>query len=380
MRQDLDGPDTTTTGAAAERGVSAATGRTRTAEREPAPGAAGHREAAATASAGSAVPRSGRGGARALQLLLITAGAVAVYVGMRLLPTGTNLNHMDFRAQGGSTVEFCDPAAPQFVRVTEARSPVSARVATALPAAQGRPVEAVLSLRTASGKPVGPEDLLVVHTQRLHLMAVDPTLTDYQHLHPQPGDAAGEWRFAFTPRAEGTYRLFADFTPVATTRGLYASTDLQVAAAAGAGAVSARHGMSDRTPRQTVERDGYRFTLRPARPLRVGEPVDFTFEITRASGGAVPLEPVMGAYAHLVAFDVERSGFAHLHPMQADPLARPDAIHPAMAFNLTVKAAGPYVIWTQVNLAGTETFVPFWMTFAAGDEPRVRRAGVNQSD
>ena len=32
----------------------------------------------------------------------------------------------------------------------------------------------------------------------------------------------------------------------------------------------------------------------------------------------MPLEPVMGAFAHLVTFDEALSGFAHLHPMETD--------------------------------------------------------------
>ena len=75
---------------------------------------------------------------------------------------------------------------------------------------------------------------------------------------------------------------------------------------------------------------------------------------------AVPLEPVMGAFAHLVAFDRARSGFAHLHPAQADLTQRPDALHPQLDFKLTIPRAGRYVIWAQVNLAGSERFAPFW--------------------
>jgi hypothetical protein len=82
--------------------------------------------------------------------------------------------------------------------------------------------------------------------------------------------------------------------------------------------------------------------------------------VTRTGGGAVPLEPVMGAFAHLVAFDEARSGFAHLHPAQADVTQRPDAVRPTLDFKITIPQPGRYVIWAQVNLAGRETFVPFW--------------------
>jgi hypothetical protein len=81
--------------------------------------------------------------------------------------------------------------------------------------------------------------------------------------------------------------------------------------------------------------------------------------MSRADSGLVPLEPVMGAFAHLVAFDQARSGFAHLHPAETDLLKKPDPHRPALTFKLTIPRAGRYVVWAQVNLGGVETFVPF---------------------
>ncbi|HWA08029.1 MAG TPA: hypothetical protein VG838_01045 [Opitutaceae bacterium] len=287
------------------------------------------------------------------QFAFITLGAVAVFWIFRHLPTGTNLNHMDFRVQGGNSIEMCDPANPQFIPVVNVRSPVTMVLRTEGPAAAGREVRAAFTLQTASGKPVAPEDLAIAHTKKMHLLIADPTLTDYQHVHPLPTRTPGEWTFHFTPRFGGTYRIFADFTPVATGRGLYANTELAVA---GASAPAAGRILS-----WTFEREGYRFQLQPgALPLRARQPIDLKFGVTRLDGGAVPMEPVMGAYAHLVAFDEGRSGFAHLHPMEIDLSQRPDALHPTLSFKLTIPAPGRYVIWAQVNLGGREMFAPFW--------------------
>jgi hypothetical protein len=298
------------------------------------------------------------GSAQRRQLALITLGAVAIFVVLRLLPTGTNLSHMDFRVDGNAknSIEFCDPLNPQFIPVVAVRSPVAMTLTTAEPAAAGGEVHGVLTLRTANGKPIAPEDLLVAHTKKLHLMISDPSLTDYQHVHPEPARTPGEWTFSFSPRFGGAYRLFADFTPAATGRGLYASVDLDVKGAAAPAESTAR-----RTPSPVVEQDGYRFTLTPqATPIRARQPADLKFAVTRNDGGAVPLEPVMGAFAHLVAFDASRSGFAHLHPTEIDLAKRPDATHPVLEFKVTIPTAGRYVIWSQVNLGGREAFAPFW--------------------
>jgi hypothetical protein len=175
-------------------------------------------------------------------------------------------------------------------------------------------------------------------------------------VHPRPGERAGEWRFQFTPRRAGTYRIFADFTPAATAQGLYASIDLAVG-----GATSAAPAEAPALNAWQEARDGYRYVLRPAQtPVRVRQVVDLTFTVTRDDGGPVPLETVMGAYAHLVAFDAARSGFAHLHPIAVDPLAKPDAVRPTLEFKLTIPRAGRYVIWAQLNLGGQPEFVPFW--------------------
>ena len=289
------------------------------------------------------------------QIALITVAAVALYAGFRVLPTGTNLHPVDFNTQGKGMVELCDPSNPQFVAVTTARSPVMMTLRGDIPAAPGRESKLTLVLATSTGKPVGPADLLVQHTRKLHLLVVDPTLNDYQHLHPEPGVVDGEWTFAFTPRLAGTYRVFADFVPVPTGRSLYAGADLPVT---GDVAVNMRILSWD------AEVDGYQFQLTPAAPMRAGKPADLTFTVKRSAGGAVPMEPVMGAYAHLVAFDAGNSGFAHLHPNEIEMKPFADPTKPLLTFKITIPNPGLYVIWAQVKLAGREVFAPFWFEVA----------------
>jgi len=286
---------------------------------------------------------------------LITAAAAALFVVVRRLPTGTNLSHMDFRVTGSNVIEFCDPANPQFLPVVAVRSPVALAIATASPPQAGSDVDATLVLTTFSGKPIAPEDLQVVQTRRIHLLIADPSLDDYQHVHPVPGRRPGEWTFSFRPRFGGAYRIFADFTPVATNRGLYSEAEMAVGgppnpAPPGSQPVS-----------WTADTGGFHFALSPASlPVRSGVQANLRLAVTRAGGGPVPLEPVMDAYAHLVAFDTARSGFAHIHPNPAEAASIPDPKNPVFTFRLMIPRPGRYVIWSQVNLAGRETFAPFW--------------------
>ena len=290
-------------------------------------------------------------------IILITLAALALYLVVRLLPTGTNLNHMDFRMEGTGALEFCDPANPQFIPVVQVRSPVVMTLAGDREPDRDEPVNFTLTLRTAGGKPIAPEDLLVAHTRKLHLLVVDPTLSDYQHVHPEPGRHAGEWVFTLTPRRPGRYRVFADFTPAATSRGLYAVAEFTVP-----GLVP----VVTRIPTTTWQGLGFNFELVVPPGFRAGQPADLIFRIESPGSvkQPVPLLPVMGAFAHLVAFDEAVSGFAHLHPKETDLAQPPDALRPELHFKITIPQPGRYAIWAQINLGGTEVFAPFWVDVA----------------
>lgn len=304
-------------------------------------------KAAATAAAGNnpLSPSQRR------QVWILSIGAVAVFALFRWMPTGTKLSHGDFRLEGDNVLEFCDPAAPQFLPVTTARSPVAFEV-TPQQMEQGEMTEFTFRLATSTGKAISPVDLLVAHTRKLHLMVVDPSLTDYQHIHPTPGEVPGEWHVSFAPKYAGTYRVFADFTPAATARGLYASVDLEV---------PGKPESLFHQPNLRHAEGNYRFELRMDEGrVRAREPTDLTLLIRHENAQAVQLGEVMGAFAHLVAFDEKRSGFAHLHPMETDLENPPDARTPELHFNITIPEPGLFVIWAQMVLDGTETFVPFW--------------------
>lgn len=307
-------------------------------------------------------PNSALSSAQWRQFVWITLAAVSLYVFFRFLPTGTDLNHMDFRSTGKNAIELCDPSNPQFISVIAATSPVALTLKTAAAPTAGREVQVTLRMITANNKPIAPEDLVVMHTRKLHLLIADPSLTDYQHLHPEPTRVPGEWSFTFTPELGGIYRIFADFTPAATNRSLYANVDLVVAGEQ----LSTPELATAMTPSWIGQRDAYRLELVPGtRQIRAGQATDLKFSVTNTGGGAVGLEPVMDAYAHLVAFDTARSGFAHLHPMDADLGVAPDSIKPTLSFKITIPAAGRYVIWAQLKINGREKFVPFWFDVAA---------------
>ena len=75
-------------------------------------------------------PSTGFSAAQLRQIAVITTVALAVFLFFRFIPTGTNLNHMDFRVSEKNSVDYCDPANPQFIPVIAARSPVKMTLKT----------------------------------------------------------------------------------------------------------------------------------------------------------------------------------------------------------------------------------------------------------
>jgi hypothetical protein len=308
------------------------------------------------------------------QIGFLTLGAAAVLAALRALPAGPKLTHLDFVAGGPGALEFCDPSNPRFLPVVARSSPVTVALATAAPVERDTTGDVRLTLRTVTGKPIGPDDLRPNAGMKLEVLAVDPALEDFVAAAPAPTGQPGEWRFAFTPRREGVYRIFADFTPAATGLEMYASADLAATlpgaervdpnalirppTPAGALGWSPRQGFGPQATGSagTAERDGLRLALAPsASPVRAREPIDLVLTVERLDGSDVSLEPVDGAWASLVAIDQKRTGFVNL---RADsPSAQGRAIR--LVAGVTIADPGRYVIWSRVRSGGREVTAPF---------------------
>lgn len=261
-------------------------------------------------------------GNKTRQAALITLGALALLLAFHFLPPSPAIVPRDFIATGPNSLEFCDPANPRFLAVLNKTPPVILTVTTAESLVAGQVVHAAIVLKTATGKPIGPDDLLVTDLSKLNLLAVDPDLLDFQHLSADPQGAAGSWQFEFTPRRGGIYRLFADFTPRATAREMYVSADLAVQPA-------------EELPQPgkpplawTVAKDGVNYSLQPSvEPILAHQPVEFVF-----TGGKARYLSADGE--RLAIFDEARNGMAYLHP-SGEP------------FRVTLADPGIYTVWAE---------------------------------
>lgn len=234
---------------------------------------------------------------------------------------------------------------------------IDASIAPASGLKVGEPATFTLSLVARDGKPITLADLQVAHTEKIHLLIVDPSLTDYHHEHPKPGSAPGTYTFAITPNKAGEYKVFADLLPVATNRQEYAMTRFVVAGTSAP--------VEKVTNRKTTVA-GYTFELKfEEEPPAAGHPHKAWLTVTGPDGKPfAKLEPVMGAFAHLVGFGEDRAEIAHVHPLGQEPGTAAERGGPTLEFQTNFAAGGYQKLFAQVQIDGKTVFAPFGIEVA----------------
>ncbi len=229
---------------------------------------------------------------------------------------------------------------------------ISAAIDSASELKTGEPTTLTLSLTAKNGKPVAPADLQVAHTEKLHLLIVDPSLSDYHHVHPKPGPNPGTYIFTLTPKKAGEYQVFADLLPTATQQQQYVSARFTVA-----GTPSAM----EKAVNSTATVAGYTFALQFADgKIIAGQPGMARLTVTDADGQSVAqLEPVMGAFVHMVGFNEDRSEIAHIHPMGKEPATAAERGGPTLEFHINFATSGYKKLFAQVKIDGKPVFAPF---------------------
>lgn len=232
-------------------------------------------------------------------------------------------------------------------------------VRTTAPFQVGKEAEVLVSLTKPDGSPMLHSDLVEAHTEKIHLLIIDPSLTDYHHEHPEPTGTPGEYRFRFTPRKPGSYRLWADLIPTASGAQEYAIADIS--------APEKGEPIANRALQLSGEHAGLRYRIEFERgALEVGKAVLGKLKITKPDGARFDsLEPVMGAYAHIVGFGEDYKSIAHVHPMGTEPTKPEDRGEGELAFHLLPEQPGLMRLFVQVQIDGQNVFVPFTLNVQA---------------
>lgn len=200
--------------------------------------------------------------------------------------------------------------------------------------------------------PVGPKDLMVLHTQPVHLLLEEPGLLDYHHEHPAPTGAPGEYKFSFTPTKSSPYRIWADIVPMATGIQEMPFVDLP----SGGNPAS----IADKTDSLTSTVGGLTFVLSSSGPLVANQTCRLGISISDGDGKPVArVEPLMNAFAHLVGFYDDFTTVIHLHPLGGDILNPELRGGPSLGFKIFPPKPGFVRLYCQVSVDGRMLFASF---------------------
>jgi hypothetical protein len=218
--------------------------------------------------------------------------------------------------------------------------------ATAPKLMTNQPVQVDLRLRDVTGAGIGSLQLIETHTRRLHAIVIDGSLEDYHHEHPITSGRPGDFTFSFTPQKTGDYFLWLDVTPLATARNETPTAIIQ-------GAIPSLASPA-RVTQMESSAEGWRFQLRLDRKsVTAGLPVNARLRVTDGQGKACfGLEPVMGAFAHVVGFMDDRNTMIHVHSHGEPPrdLARSG---PEVPFRFIAPRKGFLKLFIQTQINGT---------------------------
>ena len=119
--------------------------------------------------------------------------------------------------------------------------------------------------------------------------------------------------------------------------------------------------MTDKEPCFVGGANGLRFALSLSQPeIKVGVPVRAILRVTRPDGsGFDQLEPVMGAFAHLVGFNEDAETVFHMHPIGAPISNENERGGPELEFKIYTTKAGFSRLFAQVQVNGRQIYVPF---------------------
>jgi hypothetical protein len=126
--------------------------------------------------------------------------------------------------------------------------------------------------------------------------------------------------------------------------------------------------ITDRDTRLTTVVDGRRYDLAfitNGQPIRARQTVIGTISVTGADGKPfTQLEPVMGAFAHIVGFSEDGKSVLHIHPSSKIPSGPQDRAGPVFAFKFYAPAPGFLRLYCQVQINGADVFAPFNLKIA----------------
>jgi hypothetical protein len=233
---------------------------------------------------------------------------------------------------------------------------------TSEPVEAGKPITLQFSLRDQkSGRPLTPSDIRTTHTEKLHTMVVNSSLTDYHHIHPRYNNQTRTWDATITPKTNERYTSWHDLTKA----GEHAPHHVSLALPAGQ---KARNIPASIMHQRQAQADGVRMTWDIKDGMQQGKASTLYVTMHDANGAPITsFSPIMGADAHLVGFSKDGSHFVHCHPTRTEGHV--------LQFHIQPEHAGHTRFFLQARPNGTDVTIPVGQYI----QPNIRAAHASHA-
>lgn len=185
---------------------------------------------------------------------------------------------------------------------------------------------------TEKNKIVTPTELNIIHERKLHFLVYDPSLKEFQHVHPEFVERV--WKAELNFEVDGKYFIWAQGELSSDSEEFSALNRIEVAGGKPAWPSPPVLGDS-----RSGSNSGSIATLSNER-LKAGKMAMLTLKFSREDGTPVKISPYLGAFAHIVSTPTDGDDLIHVHPMNgSDPSEG--------MLHVTFPKVGFYRLWVQ---------------------------------
>lgn len=179
-------------------------------------------------------------------------------------------------------------------------------------------------------KSISDKDLIETHTKILHLVVYDASLNEFNHVHPEFNGTS--WEVELNLPVSGSYKVWAQGK---TSNGKEFSVSRSLAVENGEAEIPVIS-LGD----VRVGIDGTTQVELANTKLKAGKMAMIDFVVTKTDGTLPSLSPYLGAFAHVIATQLNGNDLIHVHPMEGSD-ANTGMLH------ATFPLAGEYRLWVQ---------------------------------
>lgn len=192
------------------------------------------------------------------------------------------------------------------------------------------------------------KDYEITHEKIMHFILVRKDLQYFQHLHPDFQEGTGEFEVNITFPADGTYRLFPDFTPSTENPQKLPVTLTQDINVGDLSKYQAQPVTADNQTTKMV--NSYKVTHVLPNDLTKQKELTYSLIVERNNQPVMNLEKYLGALGHSVILKEGTLDFIHTHAGEVGKEGEhgsSTSMGPQIDFTTTFPESGTYKIFTQ---------------------------------